>query len=83
MIAFASSLDQAGPLTRDVTDARCCYRHMTGAADPLRLDLASATRRRSGCRAPSASTASASAYLRSSSGEGIEAGRARRASARR
>jgi aspartyl-tRNA(Asn)/glutamyl-tRNA(Gln) amidotransferase subunit A len=30
MIAFASSLDQAGPLTRDVTDAALLLRHMTG-----------------------------------------------------
>jgi len=30
MIAFASSLDQAGPLTRDVTDAALLYRHMAG-----------------------------------------------------
>ncbi len=30
MIAFASSLDQAGPLTRDVTDAALLFRHMTG-----------------------------------------------------
>ena len=30
MIAFASSLDQAGPLTRDVTDAALLYRHMIG-----------------------------------------------------
>src|SRR5204863_237724 len=28
MIAFASSLDQAGPLTRDVTDAALLLRHM-------------------------------------------------------
>src|SRR5947209_9322805 len=27
MIAFASSLDQAGPLTRDVTDAALLFRH--------------------------------------------------------
>ncbi|CAB4940108.1 unannotated protein [freshwater metagenome] len=33
MIAFASSLDQAGPFTRDVTDAALLYRHMAGA-DP-------------------------------------------------
>jgi aspartyl-tRNA(Asn)/glutamyl-tRNA(Gln) amidotransferase subunit A len=33
MIAFASSLDQCGPLTRDVTDAALLYRHMVGA-DP-------------------------------------------------
>jgi aspartyl-tRNA(Asn)/glutamyl-tRNA(Gln) amidotransferase subunit A len=30
MIAFASSLDQAGPLTRDVTDAALMLRHMLG-----------------------------------------------------
>jgi aspartyl-tRNA(Asn)/glutamyl-tRNA(Gln) amidotransferase subunit A len=30
MIAFASSLDQAGPLTRDVTDASLLLRHMVG-----------------------------------------------------
>ncbi len=30
MIAFASSLDQAGPLTRDVTDAALLYAHMVG-----------------------------------------------------
>ena len=34
MIAFASSLDGAGPFTRDVTDAALLYRHMVGA-DPL------------------------------------------------
>jgi aspartyl-tRNA(Asn)/glutamyl-tRNA(Gln) amidotransferase subunit A len=35
MIAFASSLDQAGPFTRDVTDAALLFRHMTGDRDPL------------------------------------------------
>jgi aspartyl-tRNA(Asn)/glutamyl-tRNA(Gln) amidotransferase subunit A len=30
MIAFASSLDQCGPLTRDVTDAALLYRQMIG-----------------------------------------------------
>ncbi len=30
MIAFASSLDQAGPVTRDVTDAALLLRHMVG-----------------------------------------------------
>ncbi len=30
MIAFASSLDQAGPLTRDVTDAALLFRQMIG-----------------------------------------------------
>jgi aspartyl-tRNA(Asn)/glutamyl-tRNA(Gln) amidotransferase subunit A len=34
MIAFASSLDQAGPLTRDVTDAALLFSQMTGR-DPL------------------------------------------------
>ena len=33
MIAFASSLDQAGPLTRDVTDAALLFQAMVGA-DP-------------------------------------------------
>jgi aspartyl-tRNA(Asn)/glutamyl-tRNA(Gln) amidotransferase subunit A len=33
MIAFASSLDQAGPLTRDVTDAALLFRHMVGDDD--------------------------------------------------
>jgi len=35
MIAFASSLDQAGPFTRDVTDAALLFAHMTGLRDPL------------------------------------------------
>ena len=30
MIAFASSLDQAGPLTRDVTDAALLFRRIVG-----------------------------------------------------
>jgi len=34
MIAFASSLDQAGPLTRDVSDAALLLSHMVGARDP-------------------------------------------------
>src|SRR5947199_5966158 len=34
MIAFASSLDQAGPLARDVTDTALLLRHMVGARDP-------------------------------------------------
>ncbi len=35
MIAFASSLDQAGPFARDVTDAALLLRHMVGERDPL------------------------------------------------
>jgi aspartyl-tRNA(Asn)/glutamyl-tRNA(Gln) amidotransferase subunit A len=34
MIAFASSLDQAGPLTRDVTDAALLFGQMVGRRDP-------------------------------------------------
>jgi aspartyl-tRNA(Asn)/glutamyl-tRNA(Gln) amidotransferase subunit A len=34
MIAFASSLDQAGPLTRDVTDAALMLRQLVGPRDP-------------------------------------------------
>ena len=34
MIAFASSLDQAGPLTRDVTDAALLFAAMVGERDP-------------------------------------------------
>src|SRR5579871_6398412 len=34
MIAFASSLDQAGPLTRDVTDAALLFGAMVGPRDP-------------------------------------------------
>ncbi len=52
MIAFASSLDQAGPLTRDVTDAALLLRHMVGQdacdatslASPHEIALPSAER---------------------------------------
>jgi aspartyl-tRNA(Asn)/glutamyl-tRNA(Gln) amidotransferase subunit A len=52
MIAFASSLDQAGPLTRDVTDAALMLRHMVGRdecdatsiASPEEIRLPSADR---------------------------------------
>jgi aspartyl-tRNA(Asn)/glutamyl-tRNA(Gln) amidotransferase subunit A len=41
MIAFASSLDQAGPLTRDVTDAALMLSHMVGRdeCDATSLDF--------------------------------------------
>jgi aspartyl-tRNA(Asn)/glutamyl-tRNA(Gln) amidotransferase subunit A len=41
MIAFASSLDQAGPLTRDVSDAALMLRHMVGrdACDATSLEF--------------------------------------------
>jgi aspartyl-tRNA(Asn)/glutamyl-tRNA(Gln) amidotransferase subunit A len=52
MIAFASSLDQAGPLTRDVTDAALMLRHLVGRdecdatslAFPGEIELPSAER---------------------------------------
>jgi aspartyl-tRNA(Asn)/glutamyl-tRNA(Gln) amidotransferase subunit A len=52
MIAFASSLDQAGPLTRDVTDAALMLRHMVGGDEcdatslsfPQEISLPSAER---------------------------------------
>jgi len=52
MIAFASSLDQAGPLTRDVADAALMLRHMVGRdhcdatslAFPEEIELPSAER---------------------------------------
>src|SRR3954454_7057596 len=52
MIAFASSLDQAGPLTRDVTDAALLFRHMTSKdpcdatsiGSPAEIALPTATR---------------------------------------
>jgi aspartyl-tRNA(Asn)/glutamyl-tRNA(Gln) amidotransferase subunit A len=52
MIAFASSLDQAGPLTRDVSDAALLLRHMVGRderdatslAFPEEIELPSAER---------------------------------------
>jgi len=42
MVAFASSLDQCGPLTRDVTDAALLLRHLVGRdpCDSTSLDVA-------------------------------------------
>ena len=81
MVAFASSLDQCGPLTRDVTDAALLLRHLVGPR-PLRLHLARASRRRCGCRAPSASTACGSACWGFDE-EGLEPGVRRAVSATR
>ena len=74
MIAFASSLDQAGPFTRDVDRRRAAAaphgRHAIRATPPP-----SATRSRSSCRAPSGSTASAWACpTELAAREGIEPG---------
>ena len=52
MIAFASSLDQAGPIARDVADVALLYRHMTGrderdstsVAHPEEINLPTAER---------------------------------------
>ena len=56
MIAFASSLDQAGPLTRDVTDAALLFRHMVGR-DPCDSTSTGHPGGDPAARAPSASTA--------------------------
>ncbi|MGH2902945.1 MAG: Asp-tRNA(Asn)/Glu-tRNA(Gln) amidotransferase subunit GatA [Solirubrobacteraceae bacterium] len=79
MIAFASSLDQAGPLTRDVTDAALMLRHLVGRdecdatslAFPEEIALPSAERL-DGIRlgVPQELTAGASG----GAGEGIEPG---------
>ena len=81
MIAFASSLDQAGPLTRDVTDAALLLKHMVGRRDPCdatslefphAIELPSATRLE-GIKlgVPAELTVAAGAGVE---GEGIEAG---------
>jgi aspartyl-tRNA(Asn)/glutamyl-tRNA(Gln) amidotransferase subunit A len=55
MIAFASSLDQAGPLTRDVRDAALLFSRMTGRDPATRPRCSSRTR--SSCRRRSGWTA--------------------------
>ncbi|HTC72123.1 MAG TPA: Asp-tRNA(Asn)/Glu-tRNA(Gln) amidotransferase subunit GatA [Solirubrobacteraceae bacterium] len=72
MIAFASSLDQAGPITRDVRDAALLLRHMVGhdPCDATSLQFPHAI------QAPSAERLDGVrlGVPRELSGEGIEAG---------
>ena len=56
LIAFASSLDQIGPLTRTVDDCALLLHRIAGQR-PVRLDLGGAARARSSCPPPSVSTA--------------------------
>ena len=60
MIAFASSLDQCGPLTRDVTDAALLLRHLEGR-DPCDSTSLGIPGRDRAAERPSGSTACASA----------------------
>ena len=64
MIAFASSLDQAGPLTRDVTDAALLFSRMVGTG-PAATRPRSSSPGRSRSRAPRTCAGSASACPRS------------------
>ena len=52
MIAFASSLDQAGPLTRDVTDAATCLRRWWDRTRAMRRRLRFPRRSSAARRAP-------------------------------
>jgi aspartyl-tRNA(Asn)/glutamyl-tRNA(Gln) amidotransferase subunit A len=80
MIAFASSLDQAGPLTRDVTDAALLLGHMVGRDQcdatslefPRAIELPSAERL-DGIRlgVPAELTGSAAAGAGASGAEGV------------
>ena len=77
MIAFASSLDQAGPFTRDVTDAALLLRR-DGRQGPVRLDVGRAARGRSRCRSAPTCEGVRLGVPEELTGEGIEPGRARR-----
>jgi aspartyl-tRNA(Asn)/glutamyl-tRNA(Gln) amidotransferase subunit A len=83
MIAFASSLDQAGPLTRDVTDAALLLRHMVGRdpCDATSLELPHEielprAKRLDGIRlgVPAELTGGSTGAGGGAEGEGIEAG---------
>ena len=76
MIAFASSLDQCGPLTRDVTDAALLLAAMQGAR-PLRLDLGRDRGRGEAARRARTSTGLRFAVPAELAEDGMEDGRAR------
>ena len=73
MIAFASSLDQAGPLTRDVSDAALMLRHMVGR-DRVRCDLAGVPRGDRAAERRAAGRRAAGRARGADRGEGIEPG---------
>ena len=75
MIAFASSLDQCGPLTRDVTDAALLLARDAGPR-PARLDLGRDRRRGASCRRARISTGLRVGVARDFShhAEGVEPG---------
>jgi aspartyl-tRNA(Asn)/glutamyl-tRNA(Gln) amidotransferase subunit A len=83
MIAFASSLDQAGPLTRDVTDAALMLRHLVGRDECDATSLAfgeeialPSAERLDGVRlgVPQELTSGSGGGDRGGAGEGIEPG---------
>ena len=79
MIAFASSLDQAGPFTRDVTDAALLLGAMVGA-DPCDSHLARPARAGRGCPTATDLQGHPPRRARGAHGRGHRARRARRPS---
>ena len=82
MIAFASSLDQAGPFTRDV-DRRRAAAAAHGRPRPVRLDVARPARAGRAADARATSTGIRLGVPEELTGEGIEPGVLRGASTRR